>query len=305
MRNLIPGERFIDPPEAELSARLKDLCPYVRQAGDSWRSPWYLPPRKILDFLIVYIGGGEGVFSVDGESFPVGVRDFIWIPPDTLHEMRGTSDLMNCVYIHFDLIYDLERSHWDAYIPGGTEDLSEFSELLHPPVNDPLISSWQGKIPLSNHQVIMQLMKKICLEHRQRNEYSQLGLQGMMLQLINELIIQMLPEHKQHPYWDLMQEAGAAIADMAAKDINIKDFAKRYRLSESHFRRVFKEVHRQSPRQMHQKAKIALACEKLAYTNLTLAQIAEELHYTNVNNFSRAFKNIISVSPGSYRISKG
>ena len=305
MRNLIPGERFVDKPDVIISERMKSLSPYVRQSGDNWRGPWLLKERKLLDYLLVYIAGGEGVFSVDGEEFPITQKDLIWIPPDTLHEMRGTSSLMNCVYIHFDLIYDPDRSHWDACIPGETRDLSEFSELMHPVINDPVIASWKGKIPLSNHQNIMRLMKQICLEFRRFSVYSQLSIQGMMLQLINELIVQSFPEHDRHPYWDIMQDAAANILDSAASEISIKEIAGNFQLSDSHFRRLFKEVHHHSPRKMHQKAKISLACEKLVYTNMTIAEIADELNYNNVHNFSRAFKEMASVSPGRYRKSRG
>lgn len=303
MRNLIPGERFVERPDPVYSQRLKELAPYVRQTGNDWRPPWFLKERKLLDYLLVYIGGGEGEFSVGTDQFPVGARDLIWIPPNTRHEMRGTSSLMNCVYIHFDLIYDPERSNWDACIPGGTMDLSEYAELIHPPVNDPVIASWQGKIPLRDHRQVMQLMKQICVEHHRRTPMlAQMSLQGLMLQLINELVLQSFPDFDvRHPYWETMQDAAAEIIDAAAGGINIRELATKYQLSDSHFRRLFKEVHKQSPRRVHQRAKLSLACERLVYTGMTMKEIAAELNYRNVNNFSRAFKEVHAISPGSYR----
>lgn len=282
------------------------LSPYIRQTGDDWRKPWFLKERKLLDYLLVYIAGGEGEFSVDGNKLAVGPKDLIWIPPDTLHEMRGTSSLMNCVYIHFDLIFDPERSNWDACIPGGTRDLSDFSDIMHPPINDPVIASWKGKIPLTNHQIVMQLMKQICLEHRGNTAFTQLTLQGLLLQLLNELILQSFPVRDNiHPYWETMQNAASEIFDAVNVEINIKQLAKKFELSESHFRRMFKEVHKQSPGKMHQRAKLSLACEKLVYTSMTLKEIAEELNYNNVHNFSRAFKEMNAVSPGAYRRNRG
>jgi len=302
MRKLIPGERFVDVPSSETRERLAVLSPYLRQSGDHWRTPWVMERRKLLDYLLVYIAGGEGVFSVGEETFEVSARDLIWIPPNTIHEMRGTSDLMNCVYLHFDLLYDPERSHWDACIPGGTCNLDEFAELMHPPLQDSVIASWQGKIKLPRHQVVMQLMKQICLEHRRSGAgYSPLLFQGMILHLISELLSQYLPSTKQHPYREVMQEAAGEIVDSASSTVNIARIADKYQLSTSHFRRLFKEVHHQSPGAMHQKAKISLACEKLVYTNMTLAEIADDLGYNNVHNFSRAFKKRILISPGAYR----
>jgi AraC-like DNA-binding protein len=303
MRNLIPGERIIEKLDVDVVERLKELSPYVRQSGNDWRAPWLMRERRLLDYLAVYIGGGEGEFSVDGDLFPVKSNDLIWIPPDTPHEMRGTSSLMNCVYIHFDLKYDPKRSHWDACIPGGTLDLAEFAELVHPPIADPIIASWKGKITLSDHLTVMRLMKEICLTRRRSSPaFRQLTSRGLMLELIEELVSQSIPAMDgAHPYWEKMQVTAVQIIDAAGSDVSVSELAKRQGLSVSHFRRVFQEVHGVSPMKMLMREKLSLAAERLVYTNSTLAEIADELGYGNVHNFSRAFKTAMAISPGAYR----
>ena len=304
-RKMIPGERWTGVPDGGTVERLHELTPYVRQSGDDWRPPWFLKERKLLDYLAVFIGGGEGVFSVGGREFRINAGELAWIPPDTVHEMRGTSSLMNCIYIHFDLIYDPQRSHWDACIPGGTQDLSDCSMLMHPPITDPVISTWKGKIPLSNPQLVRLLFKQICLEHRRGGaNCSHMLLRGLMLQLLHEIMLQTIPDEQSGRHVNMMQEAAGAILDAPGAGKSIGDISRSFGLSTSHFRRVFKEVHGISPCAMHNREKMAKACERLVYTGMTIKEIAAELNYSNVHNFTRAFKSWMSVTPGKYRSSR-
>lgn len=301
MRKLIPGERFIGRADPVNTDRYEFLNPYIRQSGNDWRTPWSLKERKILDYLLVYIGSGEGEFSGLGNTFSVGPRDLIWIPPDTLYGMCGTSELMNCVYIHFDLVYDPSRSHWDACIPGGTADLSDYKELMHPTVKDSVISTWNGKLKIQNHTRIAQLMKEICVEHKRSVSIPDIRLKGLMLQLLYEILSNYSSsESKEHIYYNQMQDAAGDVLDSINKP-DISYIARKYNLSTSHFRRVFREVHGESPCKMYNSNKIREACEKLCYTDMNISEIADFLGYGNVHNFSRAFSKVMKVSPSKYR----
>ena len=87
----IPGFRKSEPLDAKSSWMLKSLSPYLRQSGNQWRPRWQIKSRKLLDYLLVFIASGEGVFTLQDETFPVSTGDAVLIPPDTLHEMSGIS----------------------------------------------------------------------------------------------------------------------------------------------------------------------------------------------------------------------
>lgn len=258
--------------------------------------------RKLLDYLIVYIGDGYGIFTVGEKTFKVGADDIVWIPPDTIHEMRGTSERMNCIYIHFDLIYDPGRSHWNAFIPSGTVDLEPWRRLMHPPVDDPILMNLEGLIRSSSKPELKQLMKQICIEHRRSGEKSFLLLSGMMLQLISMIVSEY--ERKSDltdVRWLDMQKSASKIRISAEKELDIGKLAGENKLSVSHFRKLFREVHGISPRALHKQTKIRTACELLIYSKMNVSEIAQALGYSNVHNFSRAFANHMKTSPRSYR----
>ena len=65
------------------------IRPYVRQCGDQRRPPWKLEDRCLLDFLLVYIAEGTGLFVIDGVRYDVAPGELYWIPPRTVHHMEG------------------------------------------------------------------------------------------------------------------------------------------------------------------------------------------------------------------------
>lgn len=301
----IPGFRESRFPDRDTAKRLQELRPYVRQSGDDLRPKWLLKERKLLDYLLVYIASGEGVFTVAGETFTVSSGDLVWIPPDTLHEMSGTSDKMHCLYIHFDLLYDSRRSHWDACMPGGIIDLSAWKEFMHPPLSDPVIAAWCGILPVSCRNRMVELLEMICAEHRLRPGTSSLKLSGMMLELLALLIEDFeavsLP---QAPHHQQMREAADLIRLQALSVPNLKKLAARFSLSESHFRKLFRETHGISCGAMLRQARMFRAAEMLAYSAENISEIAERLGFSSVHNFSRAFKTATSLTPSQYRNGK-
>ncbi|MFA6568330.1 MAG: AraC family transcriptional regulator [Victivallales bacterium] len=298
----IPGQRAVVPPSAAEAYRLRNFRPFVRQAGDDWRGPWFLAERGLLDYLVVYIGEGYGVFTAGDKTFKVKTGDLVWIPPGTRHEMRGTSGKMNCIYIHFDLAYDPARSHWNAFIPGGAMDLSGCQALMHPPIDDSSLNGWCGEMAIENKSLVKQLMKQICLEHKRSGERSFLLLSGLMLQLISILLADSEKKHHaENTRWREMEESAETIRLAGDKKISIDEVAKSCRLSPSHFRKIFREFHGISPRCMHNQAVIQKACEMLAYGKMNVSEIASKLGYSNVHNFSRSFSKTMKVSPKKYR----
>ncbi len=297
----IPGFRESEPLDAESSWMLNNFSPYLRQSGNQWRPRWNMKGRKLLDYLLVFIASGEGVFSLDGETFPVTSGDAMLIPPDSLHKMSGTSEKMHCIYLHFDLIYDTKRSHWDACIPPGTRDLSTFKEFMHPKINDPFWGNLKGKFQLINPNIVKALMIRICSLHTDGKADKVLSISGILLELLAEIRDQ-IQESKKETVLNHEKLIAAAnyISEHPELSINIKKLAKNSGLSESHFRRLFHKVHGISPKTMHLQVRIRKSCELLTYWNMNVSETAEQLNFHSIYSFSRTFKNILGISPTQY-----
>lgn len=297
----IPGFRESEPLNAESSWVLNNFSPYLRQSGNQWRPRWGIGSRKLLDYLLVFIATGKGVFSLEGKVFPVAAGEAVLIPPDTIHSMSGTSEKMHCIYLHFDLIYDSERSLWDACIPAGTQDLSSFKKFMHPKITDPFWGKLKGKLPLTSPNVIKALMLRICSFHSNCKAANTLRTSGMLLELLAEIQDQIFVHEQDNILnHDKLTRAANYINEHPELSINIKKLAKNSGLSESHFRRLFHQFYGISPKTMHMQVRIRKSCELLTYWNMNVSEAAEHLNFSSIYSFSRTFKNILGISPTQY-----
>ena len=288
-------------PRGEQCWRLSRLSPFVRQSGDDLRKPWYLAERSLFDYLLVYIESGNGVFSVADQIFPVQPGSLVWIPPNTPHMMRGTSELMHCLFLHFDLLYEPKRSHWNAIIPGGLTDLSPWPERMHPPVADQTIAAWRGLLDYQGNRFeLLDLLRRLCVEHRRSDGYSW-QLSAMMLQLLDMILHHTASSPDAGNRERRLDEASAYVRTHAAAITSIAATARRFGFSNSHFRRLFQERFGLSPVTLLRRTRIREACVMLTHGNDSVTEIADRCGYRSIYSFSRAFKHETGLSPLNYR----
>lgn len=273
------------------------LSPYVRGALEHWRGPWHIGRQVVLDYLLVYIVSGTGHFSVGGDVFDVGPENLIWIPPGVLHEMRGVSPTMFVAYLHFDLTYDAGRSprvRSGARYPAGPHP------DMHPDWTRQPIAGWNGLLPVVNGPAIYALMRQAIAEHRGARR--PLRISGLMLEIIGEIATGLSASAASAGVrWPALRRAAERIVARPEAALDLKVLAAGARLSESHFRKLFRETHGESPREMQTRALMQKAAELVLHSNWSITEIAYQLGFSTVHNFSRAFRREIGVSPLGYR----
>lgn len=82
--------------------------------------------------------------------------------------------------------------------------------------------------------------------------------------------------------------------------MTLNDLCEYFLMSKTQLCKIFKENIGESPMGYYNKLKIKEAKKLLREKNNSVTQISDMLHYSSVHNFSRAFKNIVGLSPVSY-----
>lgn len=290
------------PDEQTGASLITRLLPYVRHCGDSYREPWHIGTRKLLDYLIVYIEYGEGVFTVNGNSFTVQEHDLFFIPPDTLHELKGTSEAMHCIYVHFDLVYDPKRIQWDFSIPGGMIDLTDVIGCMHPPCEIGEIREIPYKMTGPFTVEAGYYLQQISREADKVLPYSQLIMSSQMVMCLTTIlrgVKQNSPMNEIHN--DQLELAAENMRKNISQIPAVKVLASQAALSETHFRLLFERKFGCSPRTYHHKMRIRRAKSLMLETSMNLSEIADYLGYATVQNFSRAFKRTEGISPSQWR----
>lgn len=84
-------------------------------------------------------------------------------------------------------------------------------------------------------------------------------------------------------------------------DLSLSEIAKRCGLSECYFRRLFLEYSGESPSAFRQRYRIEKAKQLLlSDEQLSIGEIAEMLHFTDIYHFSKTFKKACGVSPSQF-----
>jgi len=122
------------------------------------------------------------------------------------------------------------------------------------------------------------------------------------------LVAHVFPEIKDHmsrltvtKQTMLIQRVLQYIAENYRSDLSLQGVADEFQISLSHMSRVFKEETNQTFSDYVLEFRMNKAKEWLVHTAMPIKEIASELSYANVTNFTRAFKQFFGIPPGKYR----
>lgn len=281
---------------------LSELRPYVRQCGAERRGAWRIEERALLDYLLVYIEEGRGMFEIDGVRYDAEVGDLFCVPPATVHLLEGYAPSMVCPFVHFDLVYRAVESHWDFSVPDGMTDLTDFAPLMHPPVSKELSQRLIGKINSYTTRRVGDLLHKISAESARAQPYSQLIMSGLMLEALAEIFrgqdgLSVMNDF----HIPLLEDAATYLRKHCTETVNMNDLADICSIAPSYFRRLFGRHFRCSPRDYQRRARMRVAKELMLISGMNLTEIAYEIGYATVHSFSRAFRAEEGISPSQYR----
>ncbi len=284
------------------SRLLADLRPYVRQCGCERRHAWHIGPRKLLDFLLVYIEDGTGRFRIADEEFEARPGDLFWIPPGVIHEMTGFPPSMLCPYAHFDLVYRPDFSHWDFVIPEGMTELGELTGLMHPPVAEEFMAL-QGKPAIAHSHLVGERLHLICEQATRATPYAQLWMSAAMVEILAIMLEACESESAEAgvQYRIALERTARYMRNHCQGPQSIPVLARRTGLSTCYFRRLFRHNFGMSPHAYLMQARLNRAKDLMLHTALSLSEIAEEAGFSSIHNFSRAFTRLQGSSPSEFR----
>ena len=132
------------------------------------------------------------------------------------------------------------------------------------------------------------------------------GFQQMAAGLVFSLIGRVYYENLNHTFGDsymtrIINQAKAIMKEDMSGSIALEEIAASLNISYSLFRREFRRACGTSPGQYRQELKLAKAKEMLYSTNLSIAQIAEKLHFECLGQFSTFFRKKVGIPPLEFR----
>jgi AraC-like DNA-binding protein len=278
------------------------FAPYIRDADLAGRSPWLVPERRLLDYLLVFIQQGKCRFVLDGEVLRLESGAFCLIQPGQSIELRGVTHTIT-PYAHFDVFYNPRRGESFATRPGQM-NLAPYRELMQPALNDldgifvptqfappspEFCDDWLRIVKLwssGDHFARLEASQRlgILLLQLRKHFAGQSNAQGMSA--VGRRDFGWIPSY---------------LSTHLSQPISVADMARRARLSSSRFHAVFQNEFGVAPGRYLLEMRVRHAAELLTGTDWTLAHIASLCGFADVHHFARTFKRLTGSTPGAHR----
>jgi beta-xylosidase/AraC-like DNA-binding protein len=153
---------------------------------------------------------------------------------------------------------------------------------------------------------IRQLMAKILIAYYQKQDGSEIEINGLIFQLVTLLIRNFKTTHLgSYQFTEMkderIRELLAFIEKNYRKPISLEEIAKRRYLSIYYLSRYFKQEVGVSFSQYVKNVRLKSAVHELLYTDHNITQISLNNGFPNVKAFNKAFKEMYQQTPSEYR----
>lgn len=226
-----------------------------------------------LDYLLLYILTGTCTVEYQGIRFDLSEGDFVhYFPYEKQDYCFNDSQDCSAFYLHYtgndisSILGELQFNAGVYHFSPSKKIIATFEEIvteyqLCPPLHE------QAKSALLL-SVLTQIARQINYSHLRSSQ-------------INDVIRLMQSRYDQQ--YDVLEYA---------------DYCS---LSPDRFSHKFKEATGSSPLQYFINLKLEKAKELLAFSDLSIAEVSEQIGYDNPLYFSRQFKKHIGICPSKYR----
>jgi AraC family transcriptional regulator len=144
------------------------------------------------------------------------------------------------------------------------------------------------------------LAKQLWFQHRLQDSCSQLAVDGLLLEMLAEISRLVVPSAGRVPQWLL--QVKAHIEETFVESLSLEALAKVADVHPVYLVTAFKKAFRSTPGEFQRQMRVRKAEELIVKKPaLTLSEIALEMGFFDQSHFSRAFKQVTSLTPSTFR----
>ncbi|GGA00761.1 hypothetical protein GCM10008018_53860 [Paenibacillus marchantiophytorum] len=237
-------------------------------------------------YEFVFVDSGKVTWEVDGRLFHSHAGQFFYTQPGEWH--RARFNFIEPSSIWWMIIAD--PSEHTGWLNLQDEDRMEIhNQLLHLP-----------RIVFVDSRVREPFNKlRHIIEHKE--SLASCRVRHYVLDIILQI---MNPSSSRQIPLDLHEAINKLTDDIqAAPDArwNNKVLADQIGVSESHFYRLFHDLHGQSPANYIDRVRMDLACQMLRQQEVSITTVAMDLGYKTSQHFATVFKKYMGQSPSQWR----
>jgi AraC family transcriptional regulator, L-rhamnose operon regulatory protein RhaS len=262
---------------------------------------WALPSHRHLFFELIYVLHGAGVHHVNQQQYPYRPGSLFLLTPADTHSVEVQTASRFCVIV-FTKIYFTRPAFPAPTVDFGTLfQQVEYIFLNHNPVGAaPLL-------PPDDTAWIAMLIQRLAQETERKTQGYVSVCQQLLMLLLHELAraiqasnrVQITARYNSDLVYDVMSYIQAHIYDnpKLRLDVIASEFAK----SKPYIGQHFREQTGETIKAYVIGYKLHLAKARLLYSQLSIAEIADELGFTDESHLNKTIKQRTGLTASEFR----
>ena len=147
---------------------------------------------------------------------------------------------------------------------------------------------------------LAQMLLKLYYEFRQMDEVSPLAIEGLVLELLAEMSRSQVKTKKRlPPLW--LGRAEEFLRAHFSEHLSLDTVSEAVGVHAVHLAREFRRHYRCTAGEYVRRLRIEYACNEIAGSSSSLAEIASAAGFSDQSHFSRVFKRFTHMTPGEYK----
>ncbi len=265
-------------------------------AGDEWRISD--KPAGVLHFHnCLEIGlceSDSGKLDFAGNVIPFKAGDITIIAGDVPHTTWSDP---GCASKWSYLFTDAEELMRPFFASDALPNTRLLNRVLH---------GWNGVFGSAEHPALAHCVQMILQEMTNRSLNYEISVRGLFVALITEVMrLSILDGASTATSRMVIAPALAYINDHYMEDFSISELADVCSMSQSHFRRIFRELMGVGPLDHLNRTRIDKACSMLRMTDESILTVSEKVGFGSMSSFNRHFAEVMGTSPSEWRRTVG
>lgn len=251
---------------------------------------WIHMTRELTDYELVLVAEGSLAIECDGAEYVVNEGEYLIMSP--CRQQKGTKNgYCSFYWVHFDAVEagDVARA--------VSADAEKYGQDNH----ETAITLRRQDICAYKERIIILLKELQDADKRYRDRTLNNYLTGA---LISELSLQSSTDMSfktSRSKEQLNSDIKTYISWHISESLKIEDIASYFEYNEKYLTTFFKKMNGVPLKQYILKEKTEYAKSILTESNTTVSEVAYSIGFSDVHNFSNAFKKVTGMAPGVYR----
>lgn len=264
--------------------------------------------RRVPEF-----SDGEIVRRWDLAGFTLGEVQYPaeYLRPSHVHERACFHFLLEGGYTEYEGRRTIDCKPFSlSFQPSGHEHSYRCSKTISKSLTVELEPDWMAL--LADHSVILEYVSNsrdglvLWLATRLYNEFcaggpaSQLVIESLAFEMAVEISRRReLPSERRPPVW--LKQVEELLNERFAESLTLREIGRTIGIHPVHLARTFRRHHHCTVGEYVRKLRIDFACRQVAHSNMRLPDIALAAGFSDQSQFSRTFKRLMGITPGSFR----